>query len=165
MTTPFQLVWSDVSNNILTQSGFPIGFPGTSSQPLQLQLATNAVALGTFEILTNVAFYLTGDSEDVNIVQSIWTTLGDINHPERNGGLDISFDFGSTYIRFDQEHGMESDPTTWIILPAESVGAQGSDGILGAFDTAHFLVRMIIPSGATQFEKLNLKLSLGFDII
>lgn len=162
---PFQIVWSDVSNNILTQQWFPIGFPGTVSPPQQLQVRSNAADLQTFETLTGVKFYLTGDPDDVNAVQNIWPTLGGANKPELNGGFEISFDFGRTYTRFNQETGLQSDPSTWIPMPVEAVGTQGSAETLGAFDTAHLIVRYIIPPGAVQFQKLDIRLALDFDII
>lgn len=165
MSTPFQLVWSDVSNNILTQKWFPISFPATTSIPQQLQVRSNASTLQTFETLTGVKFFLTGDPTDVDTVQNIWPNLGDINKPELNGGVEISFDFGRTYTRFDQTHGLESSPATWISLPVEAVGTQGAFETLGAFDTAHLIVRYVIPPGAIQFKSLDIRLALDFDII
>lgn len=162
---PFQLVWSDVSNNILTSQWFPIAFPATTSQPRQLQVRSNAAALQTFETLTGVKFYLTGDPTDVNTVQNIWPSLGGVDKPELNGGIEISFDFGRTYIRLDLTHGLESDPSTWIDLPVEAVGTQGAAKTLGAFDTAHLIVRYIVPPGAIQFKQLDIRLALDFDII
>ncbi len=165
MSVPFQLVWSDVSNNILTQQWFPIGFPATTSQPQQLQVRSNAAALSTFETLTGVTFFLTGDPIDVDTVQNIWPTLGGLTKPELNGGLDISFDFGRTYIRFDSTHGVEGIPNTWIPMPIEAVGSQGAAETLGAFDTAHLIVRYVIPPGAIQYKQLDIRLALDFDII
>lgn len=165
MPAPFQLIWSDVSNNVLTSTWFPIAFPATTSKPQQLQVKSNASALLTFETLTGVKLFLTGDLDDVNTVQNIWTSFGDVNKPELNGGVEISFDFGRTYTRFDSTHGLESDPSTWIALPVESVGTQGAAETIGAFDSAHFVVRYIIPPGATQYKKLDVRLALDFDII
>jgi hypothetical protein len=165
MSIPFQLIWSDVSNNILTKTWFPIGFPGTSSTPIQLQVRSNAADIGTFETLTGVKFYLTGNAVDVSTVQTIWPSIGGTDRPELNGGLDISFDFGRSYTRFDVNNGLQSNPNTWISLPAEAVGLQGADGTLGAFDTAHLLIRIVVPPGAIQFKKLDIRLALDFDII
>jgi hypothetical protein len=165
MSIPFQIVWSDVSNNILTAEAFPINFPGQSTTPAQLQVRSNAVTLQTYETLVGVKFFLTGDPDDINIVQNIWTTIGGSTRPELNGGVDISFDFGQTYIRFDITHGLESAPSTWIPLPAEAVGAQGADQTLGAFDTAHIIIRYVIPPGATQYEKFDIRLGIDFDIL
>lgn len=165
MSVPFQLVWSDVSNNILTAQWFPIGFPATVSVPEQLQVRSNATALQTFETLTGVKFFLTGDPTDVDTVQNIWPSLGGSNKPELNGGLDISFDFGRTYTRFDSTHGVENSPSTWIALPVEAVGTQGTEQTLGAFDTAHLILRYTIPPGAVQFKLLDIRLALDFDII
>lgn len=165
MSTPFQLIWSDVSNNILTTQAFPIGFPGTVSIPHLLQVRSNAAALQTFETLTGVRFFLTGDPNDINTVQNIWPSLGGPSKPELNGGVDISFDFGQTYIRFDATNGVENEPSTWILLPIEAVGAQGAAQTLGAFDTAHLILRYIVPPGAAQFKKLDVRLAMDFDIL
>lgn len=165
VNAPFQLLWTDEFNNPIAQGIVPISFPATSTPALQLQVATNAAALGTFEKLTNVSFFITGTASDVNTVQNIWTTLGGTTNSQVNGGLDISFDFGQTFTRFDATHGVEAKPATWIPLPVEAVGAQGAAGTIGAFDIAHFIVRYVIPPGAIQFGKLDIRLSLGFDII
>lgn len=164
-TPPFQLVWTDVSNNVMTQSWFPIGFPGTSSKPQQLQLRSNAAALQTFETLIGVKFFLTGDIDDLNIVQNIWPTLGGASRPELNGGVEISFDFGRTFTRFDAITGVEGDSSTWVSLPVEAVGSAGATETLGAFDTAHLIVRYVIPPGADQYQVFDIRLALDFDII
>lgn len=165
MSAPFQLVWTDEFNVPLSAESFAISFPGNVSEARQIQVQSNAAALQTFETLINVKFFLTGDPNDVNIVQNIWPNLGGITNPQLNGGVDISFNFGQSFIRFDSTHGSEADPTTWIPLPVEAVGSQGAAETLGAFDTAHMIVRYVIPPGATQFKKLKVRLSLGFDII
>lgn len=165
MPTPFKLIWSDISNNILSAGFFPVAFPGIVNQPQQLQVQSNASALQTFNTLVNVKFFVTGNPDDVNVVQNIWPTLGGTTKPELNGGLDISFDFGRTYIRFDPKNGVESKPKTWIPLPAEAIGTSGADQTIGAFDTAHLIVRYIIPPGANQYKKFNIQLALDFDIL
>jgi hypothetical protein len=165
MSVPFQLLWTDASNNVLPIDWFPISFPGTVSSPIQVQVRSNAGALQTYETLTNVKFFLTGDPDDVNTVQNIWPFLGSVSKPELNGGYEISFDFGRTYTRFSTTMGLETDPSTWIPLPVEAVGSQGTDQTLGAFDTAHLIVRVVVPPGATQFKALDIRLGLDFDII
>lgn len=165
MSIPFQLIWTDVSGNNLSQSWFPIGFPNTSSPSQQLQVKSNAITLGTFETLTNVKVFLTGNGDDLQAVQNEWPVLGGAIKPELNGGYDVSFDFGRTYTRFDSQHGLETDPNTWITLPQQAIGVQGVDGVLGAFDIAHLLVRVIVPPGATEYRKLDIRLALDFDII
>jgi hypothetical protein len=165
MSTPFQIIWSDEFNNVLTSESFAICFPGVTSQAKNIQVTTNATTLQTFETLVDVAFFLTGDTNDINTVQNIWPTLGGSSNLQFNGGIDISFDGGQTFTRFDSTHGVKATPSTWIPLPSEAIGLGAIDQTLGAFDTAHFIVRYIIPPGATQFGKLNISLSLGFDII
>lgn len=172
MTLPFQIIWSDESRNEIKGPSLPngliwlpIGFPSTTSPIQSLQIRSNAQDLQTYEILSNVKFFLTGDPGDVNIVQNIWTSYGDVNKPELNGGFELSFDFGRTYIRFNPTIGVESKPDTWILLPTSAVGSQGIEGILGAFDIAHVIVRYIIPPGATQFKTLDVHLGIDFDVI
>lgn len=162
---PFLILWKDEFDNPVTQAIFPIGFPGTSSLPQQLQVQSNSATLGTFETLMGVKFFLTGDAEDINTVQNIWPFLGGSVNPQLSGGVDISFDFGQTFTRFDSNHGVEGNPSTWVLLPAEAVGIQGVAGVIGAFDLAHFIIRYVIPPEATQFGKLNVLISMGFDII
>lgn len=164
-TTPFSLIWSNSSGVPITSAGFPVGFPGTISTAQILEVASNAIALQTYESLVGVGFFLVGDANDINTVQNIWPTLGGTTQPQLNGGIDISFDGGQTYTRFDSTHGVQGTPSTWIYLPAVSVGAQGTAETIGAFDTAHFIVRYVIPPGATQFGILNISLGLGFDIL
>jgi hypothetical protein len=164
-TPPFQLIWSNSFNVPITAAGFPVSFPGTTSTAQLLEVATNAITLQTYESLVQVGFFLVGDADDINTVQFVWPTLGGATKPQLNGGVDISFDSGQTYTRFDPTHGVQSNPSTWIPLPAISVGAQGTDETIGAFDISHFIVRYVIPPGATQFGILNISLGLGFDIL
>ena len=165
MSVPFQIIWSDEFNNILTSDSFGICFPATTSQAQQIQMASNSLALQTFETLINVSFFLTGDTNDVNTVQNIWPTIADSSNAQLNGGAEISFDSGQTFIRFDATHGNKSKPATWIPLPAEAIGFGAVDQTLGSFDKAHIIYRYVIPPGASQFGKLNVVLSAGFDII
>jgi hypothetical protein len=116
-------------------------------------------------VLKSVKIFLTGDPSDINMVQNVWPTLGGANRPELNGGYDISFDFGRTYTRFDSTHGLESDSTTWIVLPSESIGLQGQDGVLTAFDTAHMLVRVVVPPGDIEYKSFDIRLAMDFDIL
>lgn len=165
MSIPFSLVWTNSSDAVISEAGFPVAFPGTASIAHQLQLASNAFQLQTFETLTGVGFFITGDEADVNIVQNVWPVLGGTTKPQLNGGLDISFDRGQTYTRFDSTHGVQRDSSTWISLPITSVGSQGIAATLGPFDTSHFIVRYIIPPGAVNYGVLNISLGIGFDVI
>lgn len=172
MPTPFQIIWSDNSGNEIRGPNIPngavwlpIGFPTTTSQIQSLQFRSNAQDLQTYEVLSNVNFYLTGNPNDVNTVQNIWTNYGGPTKPELNGGFEISFDFGRTYIRFNSNIGVESNPATWILLPTEAVGAQGIVGILGPFDIGRVIVRYIIPPAADQYQTFNISLGIDFDVI
>lgn len=172
MPSPFQIIWSDDSGNEIKGPDIPnglvwlpIGFPSTTSGIQSLQIHSNAQILQTYEVLSGVKFFLTGTPADVNIVQNIWPYYGDTTKPELNGGFEISFDFGRTYIRFSQSVGLASDSSTWVLLPASSIGTQGVDGILGAFDIARVITRYVIPPGANQFQSLDIHLGIDFDII
>jgi hypothetical protein len=164
-TTPFQLLWSNSSNSPISSAGFPVGFPGTTSVAQALEVASNALVLKTYESLTGVGFFLVGDTDDINTVQYVWPTIGGTNQPELNGGVDISFDLGQTYTRFDPNNGVQSDSSTWISLPVSAIGSQGTAGTIGAFDTAHFIIRYVIPPSANQYGVLNISLGMGFDIL
>lgn len=165
MADPFQIIWLDGSGNPLPAAVFPIQFPGTTTPPQLVQMRTNAAHLQTYETLEGVAFFLVGDTDDLNIVQNVWPTLGGSSQSGLNGGYEISFDSGRTFVRFDATHGVQSDKSTWITLPAEAIGSQGIIGTLGAFDTAHLIVRAVVPPGATDFRSFAIQLGAGFDII
>lgn len=144
---------------------YPIGFPAGTTDAQLISLRSSARDTHTFERLTNLRLYLTGS--DVSIVQESWPYLGNTfspARPELNGGFLISFDGGRNYITFDKTHGYESDPTTWIQVPALAIGLNGIDGVLGAFDDAQFLVRYKIPSLASSFKVLDIQLVPDFDI-
>jgi hypothetical protein len=164
-TAPFSLLWQNNSGEAMPTAGFPVGFPGTTSIAQILQVSSNALALQTFESLVGVGFFLVGDAEDVNTVQYVWPALGGVSEPQLNGGLDISFDNGQTYTRFDSTNGVQANPATWISLPVTAVGSQGVAEVISAFDVAHFIIRFVIPPGATQYGVLNLSLGMGFDVI
>lgn len=145
---------------------FPIAFPGAPSQTDIITLQSSASSEGSLETFRNVKLYLTGDPADIAVVQGLWPNLGNAYTPPRtemNGGFEISFD-GSNFIRFSKTVGWEADPSTWITLPAISVGQQGQAGILGAFDTAQFYVRYVIPSVAGVYKTFNLQLAADADI-
>lgn len=143
---------------------FPVTFPGRFSEAKKVTLRSSARDSNTLETLTNVKLFLTGDPDDINIVQQDWPTV-DITHPELNGGLEISFDDGRTYTRFSATAGLQSNSATWITLPAEAVGLNGLDGQLGPFDQAHMLLRYKIPPGADQFRIFDVRLGASFDIV
>lgn len=145
---------------------FSIAFPGNPSDTDTITLQSSSSSEGTLETFRNVKLYLTGDPADIAVVQGLWPYLGDAYAPPRdemNGGFEISFD-GSNFIRFSKEIGYESDPSTWITVPALSIGQNGQDGVLGAYDTAQFYVRYMIPSVATVYKTLNIQLAADADI-
>lgn len=168
---PFQVFWTDASGNEIkgpdNPTGtymFPVVFPGTSSLATQIQMRTNARDLQSYETVQNVSFYLSGNATDVNTVQNVWPVISS-SQSQLNGGFDISFDFGRTYIRFNNTTGVLGDPSSWILLPAEAIGSQGVDGQLGAFDSATMIIRLVIPPSATEYKILNIELGVDFDVI
>ena len=48
---------------------FPVSFPGETEDPLTVTLQSSAQLSATFDILSQVRFYLTGDASDLSIVQ------------------------------------------------------------------------------------------------
>jgi hypothetical protein len=147
---------------------FPVSFPGQVSIPQSATLRSSARDTNTLETLVGVKVYLTGLAADIAIVQSQWPYLGNAftpARPELNGGVEISFDQGRSYTRFSNEVGLEATPSTWITLPAISVGLNGIAGQLGPFDQAHMLVRFNIPQGATLYKVPDIRIAADFDII
>jgi hypothetical protein len=155
---------------------FPISFPSVTTNPIQVTLKSSALANGTFDILSNVRFYLSGDPDDLNIVQNIWPNL-DFSFspplPELSGGLQISFD-GVNWTTFSIAQpdvagsvgvGDINDSTTWLLLPALAIGPNGSDGVLGPFDVATIYLRYVIPPGATQYQVFDVSLSIDCDVV
>jgi len=164
MANPFEILWSDGSGNPITNAWFPVGFPGTSSEAKGIQMTTNAISLQTFESLQDVQLFLTGDADSLEIVQNQWPVISSTN-TGLNGGYDISFDNGQTYTRFTPTAGLVSNPSTWITVPATAIGSGAIDGQLSAFDTAHFLLRVVVPPSATNFQVFNVVLSANFNIL
>lgn len=168
-------VWSQNSNLLRGRKNgawvdgdlvFPIAFPGGPSATETITLQSSSSAEGTLETFRDVKLYLTGDPADIAVVQGLWPYIGDAYIPSRdemNGGLEISFD-GSNFLRFSKEVGYEADPSTWITLPAMSIGQNGQNGVLGAYDTAEFYVRYIIPTVASVYKTLNIQLAADADI-
>jgi hypothetical protein len=133
-----------------------ISFPNHSTTPIPIEMASSARDHFTFDTLINVKLYLTGDPEQIAIVQGTW--------PAQGGGLFISYDGGRTYTAFSTTYGYEPNPTTWVTLPAASVGISGQDGVLGPFDAAHFVVKYVIPEQATQYQIYDISLTCDFDV-
>ena len=157
----------------------PLGFPGQITQPQEILLTTSAQSDQTYESLKQVSFYLTGNPDDIAEVQTVWPYAGglapDNTHlrPDLDGGLELSFDSGRTWTRFAYlasnadggNLGWESDPSTWLELPAESVGLGGADGVLEPFDTATLLLRLVVPPSAVNYHVYRIALGVGCDII
>jgi hypothetical protein len=169
----FYLVWKEGTTTLKGFSStwldnptvFPINFPGYTTPAKTLTLASSAKDNASFETLQSVKLYLTGDPTDIQTVQIIWPTLGGTSKPQLNGGLEISFDFGRTYTRFDSTHGLESNSTTWLTLPKSAIGLSGLDGTLGPFDQAQIMTRYVIPPGATTFKVFDIRLAIDCDIV
>jgi hypothetical protein len=175
---PFYLIWKqngiiltgkDNSGNYINNASvFDINYPGNISEPQVLTVSSSAQTEQTFNTLKNVGIYLTGDPVSLEIVQQLWPTLGNGFVPVRtdlNGGFQISFDGGRNYTTFDPSTGVEGSPDTYIPLPGLAVGINGEDGTLGAFDTATFIVRILIPPGAVEYQQLKIALALDFNIL
>lgn len=166
MPTPgFYLVWTQGPNILIGQSGstfvrgqalLGIIFPNEATQPINIQLASSAREQQTFDTLRNVKLYLTGDPDQIATVQTVWPLSG--------GGLQISFDGGRSYKTFSTAYGYEADPSSWVTLPAISIGLNGTDGTLGAFDSANILMKYVIPENADQFAIYNVSLTADFDV-
>ena len=179
MTPPFNLTWSQngsiirgYTNGAYVEGSlvFPVSFPGSISEPLTVTLNSSAQANGTYDILQNIKFFLTGDPDDLATVQGGWPTLGNAftpPRPEMNGGLQISFD-GSTWTTFvsgSSGVGDQNYPSTWIELPAVAIGAGGIAGTLGPFDIALFYMRYVLPATTTTYKVFDINLAVDCDIV
>lgn len=158
------------SNSVLVNNNlvFNINYPNHVTEANTLTVMSSAQVNKTYNNLTNVKMYLTGDPLSLQIIQELWPTLGNGFNPPRvnlNGGFEISFDGGRNYTRFDMNTGYKKESATWITLPGLSMGSGGQDGILGAFNIATLIVRFTIPPGAVEYQKLSIGLALDFDII
>lgn len=165
-TTPgFYLVWTQGTgvligkvNGVFQQNEAVqgISFPGQQTTPLNVRMASSASQLQTFDTLRNVRFYLTGNPDEIAIVKTVWTTQG--------GGYYISYDGGKTYNQFNTTYGYKADPSTWVLMPAEAVGLNGQDGVLGPLDSANLVLQYIIPAQATQYQIYDIALTCDFDV-
>jgi len=131
-------------------------FPGQVTQAQPIELSSSA-RNGTLETLSNLKLYLAGDAMDIAIMQATYPALG--------GGVEISFNRGLTYQTFSMTYGYEAVANTWILLPKESVGLLGVDGVLQPFESARFLIRYRIPANVDQFRAYSLRLEADFDVL
>lgn len=163
----FSLIWQTDDGVLATnQLPFGVAFPARTTEAFAAQLRSNARDLRTTDTLTAVRFYLSG-SYAVQVVEQ-WPQYGQAFTPERtdlNGGFEVSFDDGATWIRFDLSHGWQGDPSTWIPLPASALGSNGIAGTIGPLDIAHLLVRLVVPPGAGDFTTLDLRLVADCDVV
>lgn len=165
-TTPgLYLVWTQGTGVLIgqvnlvfqqTEAVQGISFPSNGTIPINVRMASSARDLQTFDTLQNVRLYLTGDPTQIATIQTVWAAQG--------GGLLISYDGGRTYSTFSATYGYELDPTTWVTLPAVSIGLNGHDGILGPFDSANFVLKFVIPEVATQYQIYDISLTADFDV-
>jgi hypothetical protein len=158
----FGLVWKYLDAPV-TAVASPVSFPGTITPPQAVQLRSSAIDTQTFESLSRVQFYLRGP--DAAEVQRAWPYAGDpTRQSELDGGFEISFDGGNRWIRFNLQTGLQSDPSTWITLPAFAVGEQGQDGLLSPYDIAHLSLRYVIPPSGSINKVYDVVLAASFDI-
>ena len=103
----------DNTNQLWVDQELALGvvFPGMVSDPKQLRLRSSCGMSGSPEILSNLRLYLTGDPAAASPVQNQWPP---------DGGVEISFDAGVTWIRFTATVGNEADPATWAQVPGEA---------------------------------------------
>lgn len=166
MSNPFQLVWRDSSGKVLERMTFPITYPGVVTDSFLLSLQSSAASNLTFESLINVAFYLIGS--DVGMVQGRWPYITDAYGDASDtvtGGFEASFDNGLTWSRFSKTVGWQADPTTWITLPAASVGFAGVAGQISALESARLMVRYVIPPSVNIARALDISIAVDCDIV
>lgn len=149
------------SSNLEGTISFPVSTPSITTTPLPFLFYVD----GDTPVvnLINVKLYLSGDPTSVNIIQNVWPNI-QVSRPDLNGGLEISLDQGRTFTRFSSTVGLASDPTTWIILPASATSYSTEDGVLSSLDAAAIQLRLVIPPGATQYQKFNFEIEVDCDV-
>lgn len=175
MANPFYLIWQQAGTLLRGNDGvqwvdgelgYPIVYPGVTTNAQNLTLQSSAAFNLGLDTLINVCFFLTGS--DVAMVQEEWPYLGDAYipaRPETNGGFEISFDNGSTWIRFNKTTGYQADRSTWIPLSELAVGSSGFAGVISPYDSASVAVRFVIPPGVTISKILDIQLSVDFEVV
>lgn len=166
MTTPgFFIEWDQgltvligLVNGVFqqTEAVAGISFPGYTTIPIQVTMASSGRSLRTFDTLINTKLYLTGNPAEIETVQVTWPSMG--------GGLYISYNGGKTYTPFTTTYGYQSDPSTWPLIPAEAIGLNGADGVLSFLQSANFVMKFIIPVKATQYQIYDIALTCDFDV-
>lgn len=143
---------------------FPVITPGVATAPLSLLFYLDPESTTPVNTLENIKIYLGGDVASVNIIQNIWPALGGSAREDLNGGLEISFDQGNSYTRFNSTVGLASNPASWIILPAGATSFSEIDGVMSNSDAAGILIHLIVPPGATQYQKLSFQIQVDCDV-
>jgi hypothetical protein len=152
---------------------FPVVFPATVGTSQTIAMTSSATIDGTFSTLENVKLYLQGDPDQIDTLLNVWTNYGTNSVPQRpdlNGGIEISFDNGSTFTRLGSAPdgtriGFPDEQTTWITLPASCIVPGALAGTLGPVDIAMFSVRYIVPPLADQFQIFNVRIEVSFDVV
>jgi hypothetical protein len=150
-----------------------IAYPNSVTATQEILLRSSASLQASDEVLANIRLYLTGDPEVVEMLQQQWPAAG--------GGLDISFDDGANWFRFQQLGadpfdpddptrradwvGVEGQPQSWVGLLGSAVSAIAPDGQLGSLDTARVLFRLTVPAGAATFNLHRVRLGADFDVL
>jgi hypothetical protein len=127
---------------------FGVVVPGQTIGPLTVDLQSSTFLQGTMYVLSGIQFYLDGDAATVALLNTTW--------PAMNGGIELSFDDGQTWIRFTQ-------PGQRIPLPPTSVLDQL--GQLQPAETAQFLLRLVVPAAANPNGLNQLRLGVEFDVL
>lgn len=100
--------------------------------------AQDGTILPRAETLSNVRLYLTiGDAETKTALLEDW--------PGQGGGVQLSFDRGSSWMTVSSAAGNPDDPSTWIPLPAGEIGPFPPD------NRAVIQVRLNIPPRITFY--------------
>ena len=126
--------------------------PNLVTAPIEVFLRSSAALSGSQEILNHVRIYLTGEDEDVTRLLDEWPAAGN--------GLEVSFDNGISWTRFNRAAGNPADPTTWIPLPGVAISSVAADGQLGPMDTAHLYLRLNV---GTVPDAIFSRIQIGID--
>jgi hypothetical protein len=158
---PYQVIWTLNGVVVPTQAYMSVGFPSLVSGPVTLTVASPAGINNTKEILTNIQFFL--DGPDADLLQS-WTTINSIK-TTLNGGVEISFDGGLTWSRFNATTGLKSNKATWVQLPGAAISEIATDGTLTPNDSGTILLRLVIPPSFSDYRVISFLIGTDFDVV
>ena len=152
MVPPFYIIWDGPAGelhsfNVMTGAWqdnpltYGVCFPGDTTVSQNVTLTGSGLRRRSYETLVNTSLFLAGDTATLAAIQ---------------GWAQVSFDEGATF---------QPLTTLPLLIPGIAMGRNGVDGQIGPFDTAGFLVNVVIPKSYSQYRTLNFRIAVDCDVI